>query len=119
MKNKIFTIALLVGTFYSQWLKAQEYSKTATTYTQQANEAVLHQFNFADSADFIDARRGFIATLDSGVLYNLNNQVVINTNEYTFLNGDAPVTVNPSLWRQAQLNSINGIFKVIDGVYQV
>ena len=27
--------------------------------------------------------------------------------------------MNPSLWRQAQLNNINGLFKVVDGVYQV
>ena len=27
--------------------------------------------------------------------------------------------MNPSLWHQAQLNSINGLFKVADGVYQV
>ena len=30
-----------------------------------------------------------------------------------------PATVNPSLWRQAQLNAINGLFKVIERVYQV
>ena len=30
-----------------------------------------------------------------------------------------PPTVNPSLWRQAQLNAINGLFKVTDRVYQV
>jgi alkyl sulfatase BDS1-like metallo-beta-lactamase superfamily hydrolase len=25
----------------------------------------------------------------------------------------------PSLWREAQLNAISGLFKVADGVYQV
>jgi alkyl sulfatase BDS1-like metallo-beta-lactamase superfamily hydrolase len=30
-----------------------------------------------------------------------------------------PPTVNPSLWRQAQLNAINGLFKVTERVYQV
>ena len=30
-----------------------------------------------------------------------------------------PATVNPSLWRQAQLNAINGLFKVTERVYQV
>lgn len=30
-----------------------------------------------------------------------------------------PDTVNPSLWRQAQLNAIHGLFKVTAKVYQV
>ena len=39
---------------------------------------------------------------------------------YAFLQKDAvPATVNPSLWRQAQLNALNGLFKVTDRVYQV
>ncbi|MGC5352280.1 MBL fold metallo-hydrolase, partial [Klebsiella pneumoniae] len=28
-------------------------------------------------------------------------------------------TVNPSLWRQAQLNNIHGLFKAADRVYQL
>ena len=32
---------------------------------------------------------------------------------------EAPETVNPSLWRQAQLNAIHGLFQVSDRVYQV
>ncbi|HWS40193.1 MAG TPA: alkyl sulfatase dimerization domain-containing protein, partial [Arenimonas sp.] len=31
----------------------------------------------------------------------------------------APDTVNPSLWRNAQLNMLNGLFEVTDGIYQV
>ena len=31
----------------------------------------------------------------------------------------APDTVNPSLWRQAQLINLSGLFKVADGIYQV
>src|SRR5262249_12322064 len=30
-----------------------------------------------------------------------------------------PATVNPSLWRHAQLNSIHGLFQVAEGIYQV
>ena len=42
-----------------------------------------------------------------------------DTAAYDFVNGDAPASVNPSLWRQAKLNGIHGLFKVTDGVYQV
>ena len=41
-------------------------------------------------------------------------------NQYQFLQqAAAPPTVNPSLWRLAQLNALNGLFKIADGVYQV
>ena len=32
---------------------------------------------------------------------------------------DAPDTANPSLWRNAQLNHLFGLFEVADGIYQV
>lgn len=72
-----------------------------------ANHAVLSQLPFGDRQDFEDARRGFIATVPE------------TPDRYGFLRGDPPPTVNPSLWRQAQLNAVNGLFKVADGVYQV
>lgn len=36
-----------------------------------------------------------------------------------FLKADCPDTANPSLWRQAQLSSQQGLYEVADGVYQV
>ena len=42
-----------------------------------------------------------------------------DTTAYGFLAGDAPATVNPSLWRQAKLNDLHGLFEVTSGVYQV
>jgi linear primary-alkylsulfatase len=75
-----------------------------------ANRAVLAQLPFSDRQDFEDANRGFIATTPDSS----------NPDLYKFLQGqDAPPTVNPSLWRQAQLNAIHGLFRVTDGVYQV
>jgi alkyl sulfatase BDS1-like metallo-beta-lactamase superfamily hydrolase len=53
--------------------------------------------------------RGFVATVPD----------TASPERYQFLQGDAPPTVNPSLWRLAQLNAINGLFKVVDGIYQV
>jgi alkyl sulfatase BDS1-like metallo-beta-lactamase superfamily hydrolase len=38
---------------------------------------------------------------------------------YQELDAPAPDTVNPSLWRQARLNSQHGLFKVTDRIYQV
>ena len=36
-----------------------------------------------------------------------------------YLDGARPDTVNPSLWRQAQLNALYGLFEVKEGIYQV
>jgi alkyl sulfatase BDS1-like metallo-beta-lactamase superfamily hydrolase len=74
-----------------------------------ANKAVLSQLPFSDRQDFEDARRGFVATSAAGH----------DPGPYKFLEQDPPPTVNPSLWRQAQLNDINGLFKVTEGVYQI
>jgi alkyl sulfatase BDS1-like metallo-beta-lactamase superfamily hydrolase len=71
------------------------------------NRTVLSQLPFSDRQNFEDANRGFIATTPN------------TPDPYKFLQHDAPPTVNPSLWRQAQLNATNGLFKVTDGVYQV
>jgi alkyl sulfatase BDS1-like metallo-beta-lactamase superfamily hydrolase len=38
---------------------------------------------------------------------------------YNFLDGKPADTVNPSLWRHAQLNANFGLFKVSEGVYQL
>ncbi|MBW6054783.1 MBL fold metallo-hydrolase [Escherichia coli] len=45
---------------------------------------------------------------------------IIAGEDYKFdINAPAPETVNPSLWRQSQLNGISGLFKVTDRMYQV
>jgi alkyl sulfatase BDS1-like metallo-beta-lactamase superfamily hydrolase len=98
---------------------APQAPKDATTFTQQANAAVLKQLNFASQEDFADASRGFIATLADPVIKGSDGHEVWNLNAYAFLQRkDAPPTVNPSLWRQARLNMNNGLFKVVDRVYQ-
>ena len=112
-------ILLVSANFVSAQKAEPATSKAATEYTKKANEAFYSKLNFKDSADFADARRGFIATLDSGIIRNAKGQIAVNTNEYNFIKGDAPATVNPSLWRHAKVNAINGLFKVADGIYQV
>lgn len=83
--------------------------KPAEPSVAAANRAVLSQLPFADRRDFEDAARGFIATRANAA----------DLAAYDFLKQDAPPTANPSLWRQAQLNAIHGLFKVADGVYQL
>ena len=53
-------------------------------------------------------------------MFRLNEgKLIWNMPAYDFVEGDAPVSVNPSLWRQARLNNIHGLFEVTKGVYQI
>jgi alkyl sulfatase BDS1-like metallo-beta-lactamase superfamily hydrolase len=77
------------------------------------------QLPFADTADFEDARRGFIGTLDPMRIEGSDGRVVWDMERFGFLEGERPETANPSLWRQAQLLAIHGLFEVAPGFYQV
>ncbi|NEW86564.1 MBL fold metallo-hydrolase [Rhodopseudomonas sp. WA056] len=89
--------------------------------TRAANDAVAKALPLADRADFEDAQRGLIAPLPDGVVAGAAGAPPVwNLKPYDFLKGGAsPPTVNPSLWRQAQLNLANGLFQVAERVYQV
>jgi len=95
-------------------------SKDAEPASRAVNDTFLKTLPFSDRADFEDARRGFIATLPDGIIPGPTGKPAFDTKQYDFLKSDqVPATVNPSLWRQAQLNAINGLFKVTERVYQV
>lgn len=88
--------------------------------SRTVNDGFLKILPFSDQSDFEDAKRGFIATLPDGIIPGPGGKPAWNNNQYDFLkNEQVPPTVNPSLWRQARLNAINGLFKVTDRVYQV
>lgn len=96
--------------------------KPATAATKAANEAVLKDLPFADKSDFDDAQRGFIARPDTLTIKNAQGNVVWDLEAYKkfiALDKAAPASINPSLYRNAQLNMIYGLFKVTDRVYQV
>ncbi|MGN5152443.1 alkyl/aryl-sulfatase [Aeromonas enteropelogenes] len=96
--------------------------KPASEFTIQANQNVLHTLPFNDKQDFEDARRGFIAKPDTLTIKDEKGNVVWDLEQYkTYIGLDktAPDTVNPSLWRNAQLNMEYGLFKVTDKIYQI
>lgn len=72
-----------------------------------------------DRVDFDFASRGFIATLEDPRILRPDGKVAFDVSSYGFLEGPAPKTANPSLWRQAQILTKHGLFKVMDGIYQV
>ena len=72
-----------------------------------------------DTADFADADRGFIAALTPCVVKAADGRVVWDNDRYSFLTGDAPPSVDPSLWRQCKLTAKQGLYEVVPGIYQV
>src|ERR1700761_4191802 len=73
---------------------------------------------FGYTADFEATERGLIDAGDP-VVRNDKGEVVWDNGSYSFLAGDAPDTVHPSLWRQSTLVARQGLFEVTDGIYQV
>lgn len=119
MNKKLYLTGLLAASLAFP-LSALAASQAAERSTIQTNAAVLKQLDFSDKKAFADAQRGFIAAPKSGKILNPDGSTAWNMDAYGFLNTEAaPATANPSLWRQAQLNSINGLFKVTDTIYQV
>lgn len=113
----VLAMALLVATNAT----ASE-PKPATQATIDANNQLKQSLPFSDTKDFDDAQKGLIATQDVVTIKNQNGDVVWDLEaykKYIGLDKPSPDTVNPSLWRNAQLNMINGLFKVTDGIYQV
>ncbi|HXI85938.1 MAG TPA: alkyl sulfatase dimerization domain-containing protein, partial [Parvularculaceae bacterium] len=91
----------------------------ATQVTREKNAALAKELPLGDQQDFEDARRGFLGAIEGGVIKAETGKVVWDQSRFDFLKGPAPASVNPSLWRQAQLNAVHGLFEVTDGVYQL
>jgi len=72
-----------------------------------------------DNADFERASRGLIATHPGGKISH-EHGTAWDTERHDFVRRsvEAPDSVNPSLWRQARLNSNHGLFEVADGIWQ-
>ncbi len=100
---------------------AQQANKPASPHTRDSNRAVLDTLPFGDRRSFDNAARGFIATLDPlTIMHSNGRRPAYDLSGFGFLEGPSPDTVNPSLWRQAQLNAQHhGLFEVVEGVYQV
>ncbi|EIS4902263.1 MBL fold metallo-hydrolase [Listeria innocua] len=93
--------------------------KEASKFTKNVNDQVKKSLPFENTKDFEDAKKGFIGTWDHVKVDTEDGHAVWDLDDYKFIEGEAPDSVNPSLWRIAQLNMTNGLFKVTDRVYQV
>lgn len=87
--------------------------------TLAAQAATADSLPADDVLDQQEAERGFIAREPSLQVKMADGRVIFDQDAYGFIQGAAPGSVNPSLWRQAQLNNNHGLYKVAEGVYQL
>lgn len=114
--------ALATGAALASAMAAAGFAVAAdppTAYTVKAQAEVLKADPFQDRQDFDFASRGFLGARADPLIKGAAGQTVWDLSAFDFLKGDAPATVNPSLWRQAELLAKNGLFRVTDRVYQV
>jgi alkyl sulfatase BDS1-like metallo-beta-lactamase superfamily hydrolase len=88
--------------------------KPATDATRAAQARTLAALPADDGGDFELARRGFIGTIPDAAIGGAWSMA-----PFAFLEDERPDTANPSLWRQAKLNALHGLFEVTPGIYQV
>ena len=94
-------------------------SGDASAGTVAVHRRIAASLPLADPQDFEDARRGFIARDEPLVVAGPGGSAAWDMTAYDFVTGEAPPTVNPSLWRQAMLNGQYGLFEVVPGIHQV
>ncbi|MGB1868502.1 MAG: alkyl/aryl-sulfatase [Porticoccaceae bacterium] len=113
-------LAVIAGCDSSPEVNQQTSSSTsASKYTIAHNKVFADNLDLDNQQDFEDARRGMIAEAPNKAVTTDTGVQIWDAGAYDFIEGEAPDTVNPSLWRQAKLNNIRGLFKVDEGIYQL
>ncbi|WP_185999715.1 MULTISPECIES: alkyl/aryl-sulfatase [unclassified Novosphingobium] len=110
--------AFAAGTAHAQDAGTAE-SKPASPATLRYFEETTSRLPWNDREDFELASRGFIAGIPGRVIAKEDGRKIRDLSELDMFKGPRPDSVNPSLWRNAQLLSQSGLFKVTDRVYQV
>ena len=91
----------------------------ATAITAETNAEWYEKLDFSDQRELANAERGWLDHAEGKVIYNDDGTTAWDLQSYGDLNRDAPDAVNPSLWRNTQLNAKAGLFEVCNGIYQV
>ncbi|OIQ88130.1 metallo-beta-lactamase superfamily protein [mine drainage metagenome] len=94
-------------------------AKPASAVTAAMNASIRGSFNLDDPVDFEEAARGHIASMSKARIAAVGGGTAYDPAAFDFVDGSAPDTVNPSLWRQETLNNHIGLFKVCEGIWQV
>lgn len=117
--RKSVIAGLLAGVALTTTLAAQEGAKPASPATIEAQQAAAATLPPDGTRDADFALRGFLATRTDPIIRNANGDPVWNLGAYSFVEGEAPATVHPSLWRHMRYLKHHGLFEVTDGIWQV
>jgi len=93
--------------------------KPASEATIAAQKEIAASLPADDGRDLEFSQRGFIATRSDPIIRAKDGRPVWNVEAYSWMQGDAPATVNPSLWRHMSILRHHGLYKVADNVWQV
>ena len=93
--------------------------KPASAATIEAQRQSAASLPAEDGRDAAFADQGFIATRTDPLIATSDGKPVWNLGAYDWVEGDAPPTVNPSLWRHMKLLRKHGLYNVADNVWQV
>jgi alkyl sulfatase BDS1-like metallo-beta-lactamase superfamily hydrolase len=91
----------------------------ASPATNTAQQAAAGQLPAEGTRDAEFSRRGFLATRSDPIIPGANGKPVWNLAAYAFVDGPAPATVHPSLWRHMRHLKHHGLYQVTDNVWQV
>jgi alkyl sulfatase BDS1-like metallo-beta-lactamase superfamily hydrolase len=112
-------LACLITVCLTQPVYAVDEPAEASAITTTHNAAVLQHLPFSDRTDFESVSKGLIAPF-KGQVKDASGKVIWDIAAYDFLAKDqSPASVNPSLWRLAQLSTHAGLFEVSPKIYQV
>ena len=93
--------------------------KPASSATVEAQQKVKANLPDDDGTDAKFADQGFIATRADPVILGDDGKTAWNLDAYKWMEGDAPDTVNPSLWRHQKLLRKHGLYRLNDSMWQV
>lgn len=93
--------------------------KPASPATLNAQAKMLASLPTDNGDDERFATQGFIATRDDPIIRSAEARPVWNLDAYAWMKGDAPATVNPSLWRHMSILRHHGLFTLASNIWQV
>ena len=112
-------LALLVGVSASAAMAQDMAPKPASPATIAAQRAEAAALPTEDGRDVEFAYRGFVGTRTDPLIKAKDGRPVWNLDAYAWMDGKAPDTVNPSLWRHQSILRKHGLFALAEGMWQV
>ena len=116
---RYLALALLAGVSTTAAMAQDMAPKPASPATVAAQRAEAAALPAEDGRDTEFASRGFLGTRADPIIKAKDGRTVWNLDAYAWMDGKAPDTVNPSLWRHQSILRKHGLFALSDSMWQV